>query len=138
MTEQTILTLRNEVSELERVMSFVSTLCVRNSIPPETEYDLNLALDEIVTNVAKYAYPEGGEHLYTLQITVSENEFVARFEDDGVGFDPTGYPAPDLDAPLHARKEGGLGIYLIHQIMTSTEYQRVEGKNIVTLRKKLT
>lgn len=130
--------LRNDVSELERVMSFVSDLCVRNSIPPETEYDLNLALDEMITNVAKYAYPGGGEHLYTLQITVSKNEFVARFEDDGVEFNPTEYPIPDLDAPLQGRKEGGLGIYLIRQIMTSVEYQRVGGKNIVTLRKKLT
>ncbi len=129
--------LRDDVSELERVMSFVSDLCVRNAIPPGTEYDLNLALDEVVTNVAKYAYPEGGEHLYTLQITVNKNEFVARFEDDGVEFNPTEYPSPDLDAPLQGRKEGGLGIYLIRQIMTSVEYQRVAGKNIVTLRRKL-
>ncbi len=138
MTEQTTLILRNDVAELERVMSFVSDLCLRNSISPETEYDLNLALDEMVTNVAKYAYPEGGEHLYTLQITVNEDEFVARFEDDGVDFNPTEYPRPDLDAPLQGRKEGGLGIYLIRQIMTSVEHQRVAGKNIVTLRKTLT
>jgi len=118
-------------------MSFVSALCVQNSIPPEIEYDLNLALDEMVTNVAKYAYPEGGEHLYTLHITVNKDEFVARFEDDGVVFNPTEYPVPDLDAPLQGRKEGGLGIYLIRQIMTSVDYQRVGGKNIVTLRKKL-
>ena len=138
MTEQTTLILKNDVSELERVISFVSDLCIRNSIPPETECDLNLALDEMITNVVKHAYPGGGEHHFTLQITVSNEEFVARIEDDGVEFNPTEHPTPDLDAPLEERKEGGLGIHLVRQIMTSVEYQRVAGKNVVTLRKKLT
>jgi anti-sigma regulatory factor (Ser/Thr protein kinase) len=137
MNEQTTLILKNNVSELERVLSFVSDLCVRNSIPPETEYDLNLAMDEIITNVAKHAYPGGGEHQFTLQIAMSNEEFVARVEDDGMEFNPLEHPTPDLDAPLEERKEGGLGIFLIRQLMTSVEYQRVAGKNIITLRKKL-
>ena len=138
MPEQATLILRNDVSELERVMSFVSDLCARNSISPETEYDLNLALDEIISNVAKHAYPEGGEHHFTLQITMTHEEFLARIEDDGIEFNPIGHPPPDLDAPLEERKEGGLGIFLVRQIMTSVEYQRAAGKNLVTLRKKLT
>ena len=138
MTEQTTLVLKNDVSELDRVMALVSDLCQRNSIPPEIEYDLNLAVDEMVTNVARYAYPGGGEHLFTLQITLNNHEFVARFEDDGVEFNPTKHPLPDLDAPLEKRKEGGLGIYLVRQIMSSVEYERMAGKNVVTLRKILT
>ncbi len=138
MTESTTLVLKNDVSELESVISFVSAVCVRNSIPPETEHDLKLALDEMITNVAQHAYPGGGEHHFTLQITVSDEEFVARIEDDGVEFNPTEHPIPDLDAPLEERKVGGLGVYLVRQIMTSVEYRRVAGKNVVTLRKKLT
>ena len=138
MTEQTTLTLKNDVLELESVISFVSDVCVRNSISPETEHDLKLALDEMITNVAQHAYPGSGEHRFTLHITVSSEEFVARIEDDGVEFNPTEHPIPDLDAPLEGRKVGGLGIYLVRQIMTSVEYQRVAGKNVVTLRKKLT
>jgi len=138
MTEQTTLILKNDLSELDRVMTFVTDLCLRNSIPPEIEYDLNLALDELVTNVARYAYPGGGEHHFTLQISLNNKEFVARLEDDGVEFNPTEYPLPDLDAPLEKRKEGGLGIFLVRQIMNSIEYQRVAGKNVVTLRKILT
>jgi anti-sigma regulatory factor (Ser/Thr protein kinase) len=138
MTEQTTLILKNDVSELERVLSFVSDLCVRNSIPQETEYDLNLAMDEIVTNVAKHAYPGDGVHQFTLQITVTHEEFVARVEDEGIEFNPLDHPTPDLDAPLEDRKEGGLGIFLIRQIMTSVDYERVGEKNVVTLRKNLT
>jgi serine/threonine-protein kinase RsbW len=137
MTEQTTLILKNDLSELERVMSFVSELCARNSIPPETEYDLNLALDEIVTNVARHAHRDGGEHHFTLHIALSKEEFVARIEDDGMEFNPLNHPIPNLDAPLEERKEGGLGIYLVRQIMTTVDYQRIAGKNVVTLRKKL-
>jgi serine/threonine-protein kinase RsbW len=137
MSESTTLILKNDISELERVLNSVSEMCARYSIPPETEYDLNLALDEMITNVAKHAHPEGGEHQFTLQISLGPEEFVARIEDDGVEFNPTAHPLPDLNAPLEERKGGGLGIFLVRQIMTSFEYQRAAGKNIVTLRKKL-
>ena len=137
MTEQATLILKNDVAELEGVLALISEICARHSVPPEIEYDLNLALDEVVTNVARHAYPAGGEHQFTLELTVSDVDFVARIEDDGVAFDPLGHPAPNLDVPLEERKEGGLGIFLVRQIMTSVEYQRVGGKNILTLRKKL-
>ena len=137
MSEPTTLILKNDVLELDSVVSFVSDVCIRNSIPAKTTHDLNLALDEMITNVATHAYPESGEHRFTLQITVSNGEFVARIEDEGVEFNPTEHPIPDLDAPLGERKVGGLGIYLVRQIMTSVEYQRVARKNVVTLRKKL-
>lgn len=138
MAEQTTLILKNEVSELDRVMSFVSDLCTRNSISPEIEYDLNLALDEMIINVTQHAFAKGEEHFYTLQITLTPEEFTACIEDDGKEFNPLNHPAPDLDAPLEQRKEGGLGIFLVRQIMTSVEYQRVAGKNLLTLKKKLT
>ncbi|MGO8815062.1 MAG: ATP-binding protein [Terriglobia bacterium] len=137
MAEQTILILKNEASELDRVMTFVSELCARNSISPDIEYDLNLALDELIINVSQHAFPKGEEHFYTLQLTVTPEEFTARIEDDGREFNPLDHPAPDLDAPLEQRKEGGLGIFLVRQIMTSVDYQRVAGKNLLTLKKKL-
>lgn len=137
MTEQATLILKNDVAELERVLALVTATCARHSISSEIEYDLNLAMDEIITNVARHAYPEGGVHQFTLDITVSDEEFVARVEDDGRPFDPLAHPTPKLDVPLEERKEGGLGIFLVRQIMTSVAYQRVEGKNILTVRKKL-
>lgn len=119
-------------------MSFVSALCAQHSISPDIEYDLNLAMDEMITNITKHAYPQGGRHQFTVQISLSPEEFMARIEDDGREFNPIKHPDPNLDAPLEIRKEGGLGIYLVRQIMTSIEYQRLPGKNLVTLRKKLT
>ena len=136
MIEQTTLVLKNDVSELERVMSFISSLSVRNALSPDMEYDLNLALDEVISNIARHAYRDGQEHLFTVQITLNEEEIVARIEDDGAAFDPTKHVAPDLNAPLEERKAGGLGIHLIRQVMDSMEYERVAGKNVLTLSKK--
>ena len=138
MTDPTTLILKNDVAELERVLKSTSEICGQNSISPEIEYDINLALDEIITNVAKHAYPEGEEHQFTVQISAHNGEFVACVEDDGVPFNPIDHSTPNLDAPLEERKEGGLGIYLVRQTMTGVEYQRMAGKNFVTLRKKLT
>jgi serine/threonine-protein kinase RsbW len=137
MTEQTTLILKNDVEELERVMTFVSEICGRHSIPPDTEYDLNLSMDEIVSNVAKHAFPQDEQHEFFVHISVTDHEFEIRIEDDGVEFNPLDHPAPDLDAPLETRREGGLGIYLVRQIMTSVNYQRQPGKNVLTMRKKL-
>ena len=80
MTERATLVLKNDVAELEKVMALVSDVCKRHSIPPETEYDLTLALDEVVTNVARHAYPQGETHQFTLKVTVSGTEFEARVE----------------------------------------------------------
>ena len=137
MAESKTLILKNDVAELDKVMRIISELCTRNSIPPDTEYDLNLALDEIISNVARYAYPQGGEHQFAVQVSLGPDEFVAEIVDDGMEFDPTSHPLPDLDAPLEKRKEGGLGLFLVRQIMTSVEYERVAGKNVTTLKKKL-
>ena len=137
MAEETTLVLKNDIAELERVMNYVQDLSLRLSIPAETEYDINLALDEIITNIAKHAFPQGGEHEFSLQISVNDREFTARVEDDGVEFNPLNYPLPDLEAPLEKRKGGGLGIFLVRQIMTNIQYQRVGGKNQVILHKRI-
>jgi serine/threonine-protein kinase RsbW len=137
MPEQVTLVLKNDVSELDKVLNLVADLCARHSISEDTEYDLKLALDEVVSNVARHAYPAGEHHEFTLQVSVDDQEFVARVEDDGTAFNPLEHPEPNLDVPLEERSEGGLGIFLVRQIMSSVEYQRTEGKNVITLRKRL-
>jgi len=138
MAELTTLILKNDLAEVERVASFISALCEQHAVPPELEYDLNLALDEIITNVIKHAHSDGGEHPFTVRVTLSDEEFVAQVEDAGVEFNPTKHPPPDLDSPIEQRRIGGLGIYLVQQIMDSMEYERTAGKNLVTLRKRIT
>ena len=137
MTRATTLTLKNDPSELVRVTRLVASLCAENAIPADAEYDINLTLDEIVSNVIRHAYPDGRVHEFTLRVAVDKDEFWAQVEDDGREFNPTEHPAPDLDAPLAERKAGGLGVHIVRSIMDSFEYECVAGKNLVTVRKKL-
>ncbi len=137
MPEQVTLVLKNDVAELDKVLSLVADLCGRHSISEDTEYDLKLALDEVVSNVTRHAYPADEHHEFTLEVAVNDQEFVARVEDDGAAFNPLEHPEPNLDVPLEERSEGGLGIFLVRQIMSSVEYQRVNGKNIMTMHKRL-
>jgi serine/threonine-protein kinase RsbW len=137
MTEPITLILKNDPSELIRVTNVLASLCAENTITHDVEYDLNLALDEIITNVIRHAFADGHPHQFTVRISLDRSEFVAQVEDDGREFNPVARPTPDLNAPLAERKVGGLGIHLVRNIMDSFEYERVGGKNLVTLRKKV-
>jgi anti-sigma regulatory factor (Ser/Thr protein kinase) len=137
MSEPTTLILNNEPSELNRVTDLLASLCAEHAISSDIEYDVNLALDELVTNVIRHAFTDGHTHQFTVRISLDKDEFVAQIEDDGREFNPVAHPAPDLDVPLAERKLGGLGIHLVRNLMDGFEYARVGGKNLVTLRKKI-
>ena len=100
-------------------------------------FNLNLVLEEAVSNVILYAYPEGETQEISLSVNLTDNNLVFLLTDSGKEFDPT--QAPDADVTLSAeeRQIGGLGIFLIRQIMNTVEYQRIDGKNVLTLGKQL-
>jgi serine/threonine-protein kinase RsbW len=64
------------------------------------------------------------------------NEIRVEVEDDATPFNPLEVPAPDLDRPLDERLVGGLGIHLVRQVMDGLDYQRLDGKNLVVMKKK--
>ena len=100
-------------------------------------FNLNLVLEEAVSNVIFYAYPKEEHQEIVLTAKMSNKSLIFVLTDSGKEFDPT--QAPDVDVALSAeeRKIGGLGIFLIRQIMNKVEYQRIEGKNVLTLGKDL-
>lgn len=81
--------------------------------------------DEIVSNVARCAFPAPGLHQFSLRLTPECGRRLRLVvEDDGVPFDPTAAPAPDLDAPIEARDPGSLGIHLVRGLSLSVHYTR--------------
>ena len=113
------------------------TTSLRN-LDPETTMNLNLALEEAVSNVILYAYPqEMGEEI-TIMAQCERNALIFTITDKGKEFDPTKEsPEVDINLPAEERGIGGLGIFLIKNIMNEVEYQRVEGRNVFTLKKDL-
>ena len=132
-----LLVLKNEISEINKLAIFIEELGEELNLAPDLVFNLNLVLEEAVSNVILYAYPMGEGQEISLVANATENNLVFLLTDSGKEFDPT--QAPDADVTLSAeeRQIGGLGIFLIRQIMNTVEYQRIDGKNVLTLGKQL-
>lgn len=126
-----------DVRDIERLNKLVRQFGELHEIPSRTLYAVNLALDELVTNVVLYGFdtPESGS--LTVQIAVAGPELVASVVDDGKPFNPLDVKPPDLNAPLEERDLGGLGVHLVRSLMDHVSYSRDEGKNVLTVRKRI-
>lgn len=129
--------LRNDISEIERMASFLNDLGDKLDIAPDVMFNIHLALEEAVTNVIMYAYPPGEENQIVLTVHQIDNRLIFKIIDSGKEFDPTQQPDADVTLSLEERPIGGLGIFLIRRIMQAVEYRREDGKNIFTMAKVL-
>jgi len=131
------LVLKNEIAEINKLAIFVEELGEELNLAPDLVFNLNLVLEEAVSNIILYAYPKEEHQEIVLTANKSDKNLIFVLTDSGKEFDPT--QAPDADVTLSAedRQIGGLGIFLIRQIMNKVEYQRIEGKNVLTLGKQL-
>ena len=98
---------------------------------------LNLALEEAVTNVILYAYPKGSDGRVDVEAIISKDKLKFIISDSGQEFDPTAAPEADITLGVEDRPIGGLGIYLVRKIMDSVSYERTDGKNVLSMTKKL-
>jgi serine/threonine-protein kinase RsbW len=137
MEAERTLRLRNVLSELTRLRSETEELLAAHGTDPDTAYEVNVALEEIVSNVIRHAHEDGAEHELEVALGVSDGELVARVTDDGMPFDPRSAPAPDLLAPMAERPVGGLGIHLVRSLVDGFDYRREGDRNVVVLRKAL-
>lgn len=129
--------LGNRISELPALTAFIESCGEEWQLRPEVVFNLQLALEECVTNVIMYAYPPEEQH--TLQVTaeLQKPELIFTIEDSGVPFDPTQVAEADTSLSAEERPIGGLGIYLVRQLMDAIEYRRDGDRNLLTLRKQV-
>ena len=132
-----VLILRNEIEEISKLPLFIEELGDELGLSPELIFNLNLVLEEAVSNVVLYAYPKEEHEIITLTAKKIENQLIFILTDAGKEFDPTQIPDADITLSAEERSIGGLGIFLIRQIMNTIEYQRIDGKNVLTLGKDL-
>lgn len=132
------ITLRNDLAELTRLAAAIESFGERMALGGKLVYTLNLALDELVTNVVSYAYDEpAGDRVITVALAVDGSRLTATLEDDGRPFDPLAKGPPDIDSPLEERRIGGLGVHFVRTMMDDVQYSRVDGRNRLTLVKTL-
>ncbi len=125
------LVMRNDIQQIPTLAEWIEML----GLPQELNMPINLALEEAVSNVMLYAYP--GKSGQVLVECDKSNKLVFTITDSGVPFDPTQQIDPDVTQSAEERPIGGLGIFLVRQIMDDIRYERKEDKNILTLVKSL-
>ncbi|MBO5795821.1 MAG: ATP-binding protein [Bacteroides sp.] len=129
--------LTNDISEISKLNEFVEEIGNEFSLTPDVVFNVNLVLEEAIVNVINYAYPKEKHESIYLSAQLHEGSIVFVLTDTGMQFDPTKAPEADITLSLEDRPIGGLGIFLIRQIMNEVSYERIDGKNVLTLSKKL-
>lgn len=137
MSAQVTVSFKNQLAEIERLGQVVTEFAERHHWSPQALFEVNVSLEEILTNVISYGYEDNQDHEITLRLAFTDGEMTAEIEDDGRPFNPLEAAEPDLNKPLEERDIGGLGIYLVRKFMTDLAYHRHEGKNRLTLKKNI-
>lgn len=129
-----LLILKNDLSELSRIAEEIESHGESRGWPPKWILNLNLSLDELITNIVSYGYQDADEHEIHITLTERNGSLVVVVEDDGMAFDPfAATPEPDLEAGLEERPIGGLGVYFVKTLMDEVAYERAESSNRITL-----
>ena len=125
----------NSLTELDRLNEALELFGEANGFAPKCVMELNLAIDEIFTNIVSYGFADGEEHRILIAIACDEKTVTIRIEDDGCPFDPIKACTPDVRCPLFERKVGGLGIHIAKRIMNRLSYRREGNRNILVMEK---
>ena len=129
-----IIKVRNDLSQLSVIVENLEILSGEWNLNTEVLFNINLAIEEIFTNIVFYAFDDNNEHQIELRISRQNNSVKIEIEDDGKEFNPLDKPEPEhIDKPLEEREVGGLGIHFVKTIMDKVEYKRDGNKNILTL-----
>ena len=126
--ELTIKPTENSVGE---VTEFVEDILLQNDFPFKTIAQVNVAIDEILSNIVFYS----GADSATVSCTLEPNEVIIEFSDNGKPYDPTKNEDPDLTLSVDEREIGGLGIFMVKKTMDDISYEYKDNKNILTIKK---
>jgi sigma-B regulation protein RsbU (phosphoserine phosphatase) len=134
---QRSLTLPNDVQTIQLLNEFVDNVCEAAGFDISECMRMNLAIEEAVVNVMNYAYPKGVKGMVNIDATISDKGLKFVISDNGTPFDPTAKEEVDTTLSAEERGIGGLGIHLIRQIMDSINYEHIDGRNVLTLLKRI-
>lgn len=124
--QEELIVLRNWIE------SVADTICAST----QNKRQLFIAVDEIFTNIASYSYnPEVGDAQVSTDFDEEKRQLIITFTDKGKAYNPLEADTPDIDAALDDRSIGGLGIFMVRQLMDDVEYKRENEQNILILKK---
>ena len=126
------------IDDIPVVTEFVETELEKIDCPIKIVYQINVAIDELFSNIVKYGYPtQTGPVKVRLEHREDPDRIYVRFEDEGIPYNPLNSADPDVTLSAEERGIGGLGIYMVRKTMDNVKYMYEDGKNILTIMKKL-
>jgi serine/threonine-protein kinase RsbW len=135
MEQNGALTIRSDIGEIPRVSAALEELMEARAFDAEEILDTQLAVEEAITNIILHGYPSG-EGEIGIHYRATPDQVEVRIEDTAAPFNPLSLPEPDLAGEVEDRKIGGLGVFLIRQVMDGITYRRENGRNILILEKR--
>ena len=132
------LTLEAKVENIPTLTAFVDEWLEGLDCPIRAQMQIDVAVDEIFSNIAQYAYgPEGGTARILLEFDEAERTAMITFVDGGVAYDPLSKADPDVTLSAEERDVGGLGIFLVKKTMDAMAYRRENDQNMLTIHKRI-
>ena len=128
--------LKNDLAEIQLLAEAVEFFWEEQGLPQKALFQVNLALDELLTNTISYGYPEGGQYELLVRLTLEEEkDLIIEIRDDGFPFNPLERDEPDISQDIEERPIGGLGIHLVRKMMDEIEYRWEDDHNVLVMRK---
>jgi anti-sigma regulatory factor (Ser/Thr protein kinase) len=127
------LTIRNDDRELSRLSRWFRLFAAESDIPVERAADIELCLNELVTNIIHHAYLDDRDHKIRIALERAPGEVRTIIEDDGRPFDPLKSALPQPASSLESANIGGWGIPIVRSLADHIAHERRDGKNRVTI-----
>lgn len=129
------ISLASDLSALPMLAQAIQEFGTAHALSRDFQGRLNLVLDELVTNSVCYALPGRAEPELRLHLFVDQGTVVAQLDDNGEAYNPfEEAPEPDTSLGIAERPIGGLGIFFVKKLTDSSTYERIDGRNRITLK----
>ena len=135
LPQTTLIVIRNNVADLAALTAVMERVGTEHGMPEKALFQLQVALDELVSNVSKYAWPEPNAHDIEIRITARHDGVEVEIIDDGRMFDPRDAPKRDKPPPGQRPRPGGVGVQMTKQLVDRIDYARIGNRNHTTLTK---
>lgn len=132
------LTIAATLENIETVTDFVNEQLEALDCPMKAQMQIDIAIDELFSNIAQYAYnPDVGDATVRVEVVNDPLSVIITFIDGGVPYDPLSAADPDTTLAAEERALGGLGVFMVKKSMDEIAYRYEDGKNILSIKKKL-
>lgn len=129
-------TFEAKVDNLHEVLGFVEEQLETHEASMKVINIMSISLEEMYANVCMYAYKDMDTiGTCTVKVWFEGNDVNVSLIDEGFEFNPLAKEDPNIHATAEERGIGGLGIYMVKEYMDECKYERIDNKNIFTMRK---